>query len=69
MAERAGLGDGYSGHSARVGMAVDLARGGVELPALMAAGRWSAPTMPARYTSAETAGRGAVARWYEDGNG
>ena len=68
MAERAGLGDGFSGHSARVGMAVDLARSGVELPALMAAGRWSAPAMPARYTSAETAGRGAVARWYDAGN-
>ena len=63
-AKAAGLGDGFSGHSARVGMAQDLAGSGIELPALMTAGRWSSPTMPARYTRAELAGRGAVARYY-----
>ena len=63
-AKAAGLGDGFSGHSARVGMARDLAQAGIELPALMTAGRWSSPTMPARYTRAELAGRGAVARYY-----
>ena len=61
----AGLGDGFTGHSARVGMAQDLARSGTELPALMTAGRWQSPTMPARYTRAEQAGRGAIARFYE----
>ena len=39
-AAAAGLGDGFTGHSARVGMAQDLARTGTELPALMTAGRW-----------------------------
>ena len=48
----------------RVGMAQDLARTGTELPALMTAGRWQSPTMPARYTRAEQAGRGAIARFY-----
>ncbi len=56
----AGLGDGFSGHSPRVGMAQDLARIGVELPSLMTAGRWRSPTMPAHYTRNETADRGAV---------
>ena len=63
-AEVAGLGEGFTGHSARVGMAQDLARAGTELPALMTAGRWQSPTMPARYTRAEQAGRGAIARFY-----
>ena len=60
----AGLGDGFSGHSPRVGMAQDLARVGVELPSLMTAGRWRSPTMPAHYTRNETADRGAVAQFY-----
>ena len=60
----AGLGDGFSGHSPRVGMAQDLARIGVELPSLMTAGRWRSPTMPAHYTRNETADRGAVAQFY-----
>ena len=64
-AAAAGLGEGFTGHSARVGMAQDLARSGTELPALMTAGRWQSPTMPARYTRAEQAGRGAIARFYE----
>ena len=63
-AAAAGLGEGFTGHSARVGMAQDLARAGTELPALMTAGRWQSPTMPARYTRAEQAGRGAIARFY-----
>ena len=63
-AAAAGLGEGFTGHSARVGMAQDLARTGTELPALMTAGRWQSPTMPARYTRAEQAGRGAIARFY-----
>ena len=50
VAKTAGLGDNFSGHSARVGMARDLAASGVALPALMTAGRWTSPTMPARYT-------------------
>ena len=60
----AGLGDGFSGHSPRVGMAQDLSSAGAELPELMTAGRWDSPTMPARYTEAQAAGRGAVARYH-----
>ena len=52
MARAAGLGEGFSGHSGRVGMAQDLAAGGAELPALMVAGQWQSPRMPARYTAA-----------------
>ncbi len=63
-AAAADLGDGFSGHSPRVGMAQDLARIGVELPSLMTAGRWRSPTMPAHYTRNETADRGAVAQFY-----
>ena len=63
-AQAVGLGDGFSGHSPRVGMAQDLARAGVELPGLMTAGRWRSPTMPAYYTRNETAARGAVAQFY-----
>ena len=37
-AQAAGLGEGFTGHSGRVGMAQDLAATGVELPALMTAG-------------------------------
>ena len=60
----AGLGDGFSGHSPRVGMARDLARVGIELPSLMNAGRWRSPTMPAHYTRNESAGKGAVAQFH-----
>ena len=65
-AEAAGLGDGFSGHSPRVGMARDLARAGIELPSLMTAGRWATPSMPALYIRKEIAGRGAVAQFYEN---
>ena len=63
-ARSAGLGDGFSGHSPRVGMAMDLARDGCELPRLMAAGRWRSPMMPAHYTRNESAARGAVAQYH-----
>ena len=63
-AQAAGLGDGFSGHSPRVGMAQDLVRAGVELTSLMTAGRWRTPAMPAHYTRNETASRGAVAQFY-----
>ena len=60
----AGLGEGFSAHSPRVGMVQDMSAAGAELPELMAAGRWDSPTMPARYTEAQAAGRGAVARYH-----
>ena len=63
----AGLGDGFTGHGGRVGMPQDLAKSGVELPALMTAGRWKNSKIPARYTERQAADRGAVARYYHDG--
>ena len=63
-AEAAGMTGHFTGHSARVGMARDLARAGEELPALMTAGRWKGAEMVARYIAHETAGRGAVARYH-----
>ena len=68
-ARAAGLGEGFTGHSGRVGMAQDLARTGVELPALMTAGRWKSSRMPARYTERQAADRGAVARYYQENLG
>ena len=65
-AKAAGLGEGYTGHSGRVGMAQDLVKSGVELPALMTAGRWKSSKMPARYTERQAADRGAVARYYQE---
>lgn len=68
LAGRAGLATDrvrrVSGHSLRVGMAQDLVGAGVSLPELMQVGRWSSPTMPARYTRRAEASRGAVARYY-----
>ena len=68
-AKAAGLGEGFTGHSGRVGMAQDLAAAGVELPELMTAGRWKSSRMPARYTERQAAGRGAVARYYQGKRG
>ena len=65
-AKAAGLGEGFTGHSGRVGMAQDLVKGGVELPALMTAGRWKSSKMPSRYTERQAADRGAVARYYQE---
>ena len=56
----AGLGDGFSGHSCRVGMAVDLAREGATIPEIMQVGRWRSAEMVARYIQAEEA---ASPRW------
>ena len=68
-AKAAGLGEGFTGHSGRVGMAQDLVKSGVELPALMTAGRWKSSKMPARYTERQAADRGAVARYYQEQGG
>lgn len=65
-ARAAGLNGAFRGHSARVGMARDLARAGEELPALMTAGRWRSSEMVARYIAHESAGRGAVARFHRE---
>lgn len=54
--------EGASGHSLRVGSAQSLVRSGASLPECQQAGRWTSPTMPARYARNELAGHGAVAR-------
>jgi integrase len=66
MASRAGLdATRISGHSARVGMAQDLMASGADAGAIMQAGRWKTPTMPAHYTARIEASRGAVARYHQ----
>ena len=45
----AGLTGRFAGHSPRVGMTQNLAAAGTGLPALMVEGRWTSPSMPARY--------------------
>ena len=52
MARIAGLGDGYSSHSGRVGLAIRMTRRGAPLQTY---GRWKSPSMPARYTRGEKA--------------
>ena len=41
MARAAGLGDGYSGHSGRVGLAIRMTRRGAPLQAVQTHGRWN----------------------------
>ena len=64
-AERAGIQGRYGGHSARIGMAQDLARSNFTLLMIMQAGRWTSPQMPAHYIRKLQAGRNAVANWYQ----
>lgn len=66
MARAAGLGEGFTGHSPRVGMTQDLTARGMGLTAIMVAGRWKSERMPAYYSRGESAGRSAVARFYGD---
>ena len=64
MARAAGLSAAdtarISGHSTRIGAAQDMIRYGIELPAVMQAGRWRSPEMVARYTSRLTARHSAA---------
>ena len=60
----AGLGSGFSGHSPRVGMAIDLGADGSGLPELQQAARWMTADMVRRYLRGTTAGQGPVARFY-----
>ena len=61
--ERVGI-SGLTAHGGRIGMAVDLMQAGASLAELMAAGRWSSPTMVSRYTKAAAAESNAVAKWH-----
>ena len=69
VCQHVGLGDGYSGHSPRVGMAQDLSAADIGTPALMEAGRWKSTAMVARYTEHQEIYHGAMARYYGLGPG
>ena len=51
----AGLGEGYGGHSGRVGMAVRMSRNGAPVATTVRQGRWSSADMVALYTRSESA--------------
>jgi site-specific recombinase XerD len=52
----------FAGHSTRIGAAQDLVAGGQDLLAVMQAGGWKDPKMPARYTEHLAAMRGGMAQ-------
>ena len=69
MAKAAGLSDvvveGLSGHSARVGAVQDMIACGIELPAILQAGRWKNTAMVHRYGERLLAKRSGAARLAE----
>ena len=54
-ARDAGLGEGYSDHSPRVGMAVRMTRKGAPMQAVQRQGRWASSALAARCTRNERA--------------
>ena len=58
-AEAAGLGNGFSGHSGRIGMARRMVAAGAPNAAVQRQGRWKNGDMVARYTRGEV-GRGGA---------
>ncbi len=64
-AQHAGLAGRFSGHSPRVGMAIDLGVAETELPALAQAGRWDSAKNALAYIRGIPASNNAVANWYE----
>ena len=66
MARKAGLPcnavDGLSGHSTRVGAAQDMIGAGIELPAILHAGRWKSTAMVSRYGTRLQARQSGAAR-------
>ena len=54
-ARQAGLGEGYGGHSGRVGLARTMSRNGAPINATMKQGRWKTVQTVALYTRAEEA--------------
>ena len=54
--------EGLSGHSARVGAAQDMIAAGIELPAILQAGRWKSTAMVNRYGERLLAQRSGAAR-------
>ena len=55
-AKAAGLGDGFTGHSGRIGMARRMLAAGAPNAAVQRQGRWKHGDMVARYTRGESAG-------------
>lgn len=55
-AQHAGLGDGFGGHSGRVGLARRMTANGAPMQSVMLQGRWGSPSMVGRYTRNEAAG-------------
>ena len=51
-----------SGHSARVGAAQDMIAAGIEMPAILQAGRWRTVAMASRYGERLLPGRSAAAQ-------
>ncbi len=66
MAREAGFGEevvaGLSGHSARVGAAQDMIASGIEMPAILQAGRWKSIAMVQRYGERVLARRSGTAQ-------
>ena len=54
--------DGLSGHSTRVGAAQDMIGAGIELPAILHAGRWKSTAMVSRYGARLQARQSGAAR-------
>ena len=67
--ERAALPGRFSGHSCRVGMALDLATNNTPLVGVMQSGRWRIPETVMRYIKSIAVRNGAVARWHRCGDG
>ena len=61
-AEAAGIDKGITGHSGRVGLAVELTLRGASTHEVMHVGNWKSPQMVAHYSAAAKAESGAVAR-------
>lgn len=61
----AGLPGRFSGHSCRVGMALDLGANDTELVGIMQSGRWRNPRSVVGYLRRTTVEKGAVARLYK----
>ena len=61
----AGLGDGLSGHSARVGMLQELVQADISEVAIVKDGRWSGFEMISYYSRKLAPSKGAVAQWYQ----
>ena len=55
-ARAAGLGDGFTGHTGRIGMARRMVAAGAPIAAVRPLGRWKHGDMVARYTRGESAG-------------